>query len=112
MDDFLDVILLDRVETDNAPGVRLVGLEVFCAFQVHNAYRVVVRLTRFVRRGLFVWVCVQGNNRREMNCLLTFVLIEAGECEASFLDGCFVLLMWSSSFAKLDSRICCEKKFV
>ena len=62
MDDFLDVLLGDRVKTDNAAIERAVELEVLLlrAFLVHNVDRVVVRLKVFA----------------SLVCLSTTVLIE------------------------------------
>ena len=40
---------------------------------------------------LLIWVFVQGVDERELNCLSTFVLIEAARYESFFFDGFFVL---------------------
>ena len=53
MDDFIDALLGDRVEADDAVVESLADLEALGAFHVHTVDRVVVRLEVFVR--LVVW---------------------------------------------------------
>ena len=61
VDHCLDVLLGDCGDTDNEAFERLVELEVhlFCALQLHNEDRVVVRLDMFVSLVLLVWVLVR-----------------------------------------------------
>ena len=63
VDGFLDVLQVDRVETNNAAIEGLVELEILLlrAFQVHNAEHVFVRLEVFMGGVLFVRVfCPSG----------------------------------------------------
>ena len=60
MDDFIDALLGDRVEADDAAVEGLADLEALFAFHVHSVDRVVVRLKVFVRLcrlGLFAPEC-------------------------------------------------------
>ena len=68
VDGFLDVLQVDRVETDNAAIERFVELEILLlrAFHVHNVDHVVVRLEVFMGGVLFVQVFVQVADEREL----------------------------------------------
>ena len=78
MDDFLDVLLSDCVETDTVI-VCLVKLEVLLlrAFHVHTEVRVVVRLQVFVRIVLSCLGFRPRFDNREVDCLSASVLAEA-----------------------------------
>ena len=79
-----DVLLGDRVETDNAALERLIELDVLLlrAFHVHNVCRVVVRLKHICKHCTSCVVFVQGVDERQVNYMSIFVLIEAASCES------------------------------
>ena len=94
VDDFLHVVLADRVETDNAAIERSVELEILLlrAFHVHNVDRVVLRHKKvFVSLVLYVLVFVQGADKRDVRWLWTFVMIEAAWYKPSLFDGFFFI---------------------
>ena len=84
---FPDVLLGDRVDTDNYATERVVELEVLLlrAFHVRNVDRVLVSLEVVVSIVFLVRVSVRGADEREVSI---FVLVEAA---SSFYDVFFVL---------------------
>ena len=70
-DDFVDVLLGDRVEADDTAFEGVVELEVLLlrTIHVHDADRVVVRLQMLASLVLLVRVLVHAVDKRQVDCL-------------------------------------------
>ena len=105
VDDFLDVLQGDRVETENAAIERVSQLQVLLLRAVRVHMQIASWRSTFVTLVLFVRVC-------NVNCMSSSVPFEAAWCNPSCLMAVsFSQGQYETALSQKQPRRLCEKKF-